>query len=310
MKKILCLLLACAFIFCAVAPTFAADDVVNTGEEIQALIDAANSGDVLHIKVDANFYQVLGLKEAIKINKPIEIYFEFGSKTNFEYIEFCCKTDHAFYIDADNVTLHFGDKIAINGAMSNTIHGEAIYVQGNHCTIDGGFFSRCGVPERIKTFGNEYDGGAIYVDGTDCTIQNADFGDCTGYDGGAICVNQHNCHVIDCEFTDCNAMDDGGAIYVCYGTYGFVASGCSFTDCSCKDEDSGQFIEGARDAKVYNCNPNWGDKKYYAYCAFVTSNPLGSFISSGTLWIIVAVAVVAIACVVVIITKKNKKVAA
>lgn len=314
MKKILCLLLTCAFILCTIVPVFAeGNPVIRTSAELQALIDAASPNTELHVDLlpteDHNHY--FEIQNTITINKPLKLYLECAD-SDLIHLYLKCKSGNAFLVEADNVELNFGSTIYLEGARSNSIYGEAIYVDGDHCLINGGHFDSCGKSRDLHagTPGNDYDGGAIYVDGTDCTIQNAYFSYCTGKDGGAICVNQHNCHVIDCDFVGCYAEDDGGAIYVCYGTYGFVASGCSFNDCSCKDEDSGQYIEGARDAKVYNCNPHWGEKEYYAYCAFVTSNPLGSFVSSGTLWIIVAVAVVAIACVVVIITKKNKKVAA
>ena len=320
MKKVFCLLLMLVLILCAATPAFAADEsIIRFGNDLQELINEASPGDELHVKVDStkandNTFEVLN---TITIDKPLKIYFEYASywtaladhSWKWLFVPFECETGRIFLVTADNVELHFGERITLTGQQNNTMYGEAIYVEGNNCLIDGGIIDHCG--RRCWCGGSDYDGGAIYVDGEGCTIQNVDFQYCTGYDGGAICVNKHNCHIINCTFEGCEAVDDGGAVYVCYGKYGFVASGCTFNDCVCYDEDSGNYIEGARDAKVYNCNPHWGEERYYAYCEFATSDPLGFTLSSGNWWIIGIGAVVILGGIAaILVVNKKKKTAA
>lgn len=316
MKKIVCLLLTFAVILCTAMPVFAADEsIIRSGNDLQRLINAASPGEELHVKVDStkandNTFEVLN---TITINKPLKIYFDYvsywtalsGHSWKWLNVPFECETGNIFRVTADNVELHFGERIGLTGQQNNTMYGEAIYIEGNNCLIDGGIIDHCG--RRGWCGGSDYDGGAIYVDGEGCTIQNVDFQYCTGYDGGAICVNEHNCHIINCTFEGCEAVDDGGAVYVCYGTYGFVASGCKFIDCVCYDEDSGNYIEGAKDAKVYNCNPHWGEGRYYAYCEFVTSDPLGFTLSAGNWWIIGIGAVVILGGIAAILVVNRKK---
>ena len=311
---LLCLLMTSAFIFCAITPAFAADTkVATTGQELQALIDNVSEGGELHIQLDPSgkgeFVDDFILDKTIEITKPCKLYFD-GLRLidpkngRITLLSIECKNSHAFYVDADNVELHFSGGVQIGGPQSNKTYGEGIYVNGDNCLIDGGRFAFCGDPV------NDYDGGAIYVDGRNCTIQDAAFYHCYGYDGGAICVNQHDCHVINCSFAKCRAMDYGGAIYVCTGTYGFVASGCTFSEVEAIDY--AHYISGARDAKVYNCSPHWGEEDYYScWCEFVTSDPIGFTIGSGSIWIIAAGAVVilgGLAAILVVNRKKRKSV--
>lgn len=306
MKKILCLLMTFAFIFCAVTPAFAADTkLVTNGQELQDLIDSATDGAVLHIQLDPSgkgeFVSNFTLDKTIEITKPCKLYFN-GLKEVNEYgpslLTVVCVDSHAFHVVADDVELHFSDSVMIGGPQNDKVYGEGIYVDGYNCLIDGGYFKFCGEARHPS-----YSGGAIYVYNENCTIQNAVFEDCYGYCGGAICVDDDYCHIINCRFINCDA-DYGDAIYVCsYNGDGFIASGCTFETVWY----SQTFIYGSKGAKVYNCSPHWGDKNYYYGVEFLTSDPLGFTLSSGNWWIIAAGSVVILGGVAAIIAVSKKK---
>lgn len=270
--------------------------VVSSGSELQAVLDDAKSGAELYIKlVESIENSPLEIGKTVQINKSCKIYFENGKPGGDLFLQ--CTTGSAFYVTGEDVELHFGKGIYLEGNHADIGNGEAFYVDGKDCLIDRVGIRDCGTMNWQNDWGNrknggaiyvnkpgctiqnctfenclDCDGGAVYVNAVDCTIQKCTFEACKGYDGGAICINQHNCHIINCGFTDCNAEDYGGGVYVCSYTYGIVVSHCTFNNVSAY---YGQYFSGAQDAKAFDCSPHWGEKEYYSkWCSFETADPL------------------------------------
>lgn len=274
MKKIASLLLMVVLLATKLTvfsvPASAAKSYCNVAycNALQSAIDKAKSGDELYVTVKAEKgWDCLNLTDPININKSLKIYFEIDAHAESS-IKLKCSDSRAFIVTADDVELHFGDNLTVYGNLS--MSGEAFYVTGDNCLIDGASIEHCG--------GSEEDGGAIYVDGEYCTIQNCFFGVCHGNDGGAIYVNKDDCHVIDCTFQNTEAYHDGGAIYLSAGSDDFRAVNCTFNKCIHHSSGKrGHYIEGdGNDSKIFNCSPHWGETSYYCDCSFESVDPLGS----------------------------------
>ena len=142
MKKLVSILMAALLIGLMIPitamPAFAEDyTLCNNGSEIQALIDDADPGDKLYVKVNTS-YSYYDISETVDIDKTLTIYF----KTDDGYrLDFQCLTGSNFLVSADNVKLYFEDKkIGIYGNNLNDNHfcGEGIYVDGDNCLIADG----------------------------------------------------------------------------------------------------------------------------------------------------------------------------
>ena len=198
-------------------------------------------------------------------------------------------------IKEDNCTLKFESYNSEKSVIMSDGYGfPLIIVEGDNVNI---VFENVGV----NGFRLDGDGGAIYVDGEHCTIQGGHFTGCyADTDGGAICLNEDYGVVKDCTFTSCDAGDDGGAIYVCAGADECIVKNCSFERCSC--EERGNAVCGDNDTRVINCISN--TENSYKLCK--VENSTGSIMSQGNIIIITSILVVAIIVVVILVIRKRK----
>ncbi len=181
------------------------------------------------------------------------------------------------------------------------------------------------------------DGGAIDVSYNSDVfkVKNCKFINCQAEgDGGAvnICQQCDNCRFEYSNFNNCHASDeDGGGIFFSAGASEGRIYRCIFTDCTA--DDDGHCVYGREDDTVveeclpcsesellyYNCefegespeNWDWYDWNKYddAWWKVLVYGPdyYASVLSEGSIWIIIAIAVVAVGGVAALFIVKKKK---
>lgn len=156
----------------------------------------------------------------------------------------------------------------------------------------------------------DVDGGAISI-GYDCDdvqITGSEFIWCIAHhDGGAIniCQQSDDIKIKSCRFLNCSASNGrGGGIFFAFGDARCKVEDCDFSNCSA--DGDGDYVLGDNDTLIKNCNPKTDDEDLFDDCTFKFS-ATGSVLSEGNLWIIVAVAALAIAGVAALFIVKKKK---
>ena len=274
MKKVISLVFALILLVCLGVPAFASygDFYAESWEELVEFLDELEDGDEYNIEIAANAYG--------------DVY---PQKTTAE-------------IDADNVNLKFGGVEEIWDQSDNGVDGAIFEINGEGVTLD---FN--GI--QMQSNGNP----AIVVDGDRCTIKNATFYHCKnkGGKGGGIRITDNDpyCRVEKCFFNGCEAKY-GGGIYI-DADYATISE-CTFKDC--KSEKEGPDVyDNEGESTVDTCSTNnsewvnpFADVKEVLKCTFGPSS-IASMLSEGNLWIVLAVAVVAVGTVGVLIVRKKKK---
>lgn len=221
---------------------------VSTFEEIKTAIKEIPEYGSLRLYLNK---PEIKLSETITIDKPCDVYF-YASADSCG----CSLTvprGRAFYIDDEDVGLHFGGGITLCGYSDYEGDGECIYVNDDNCLIEGAVFSRCGSKNTDNGLFDNWDGGAIYVNGTDCTIRNCTFEYCKAQsEGGAICIDEDDCRIEYCRFLNCTAAD-GGALYFSPGVDDCFVEQCLFRGCTAGNTSAGD-INGRSDTYVIDCN--------------------------------------------------------
>ena len=303
LRLIIMLCLVVSMLFASVSTVFAGarNEYVSSVNQLNQILENLNSGDKVNIYLEDDFI----FTTTFVIDVPCTINF-YGPAKLTSY------SNRIFYLDNDNIKLFFHD-VSIEGGIIGgrdfQDDGQAFYINGSNCHIEGVRVERCGSEtfdnDMLKNAFSSWNGGAIYIDGWDNEIFNCYFKDCGSQDdGGAICIYYDGQLIQDCTFENCNADDDGGAIYCCVGVDDVVINRCTFTGCTCDDNTVGNNVYG-RDNTIVAGVPQdqWTDELFYR-CSFQTSYTASLF-GTGSIIIIAAIVIVAAGVTFFVIKKKK-----
>ena len=288
MKKIICLILAAVLLMSIFPVNAFAYNTVSSFDQLKTLLEGLSNNEVIDVYCSGDFF-IGSNKDNIEITA-------YGCTINFHdnyYMKaiFSQTGNYGvfFYINADNVTIDFNNKIlSSTGANGSGDFASAIVVNGNNCHIKNGGFYQCENPSNKEVWG-----AAIWVTKYDdgCTIENCTFESCHCAYGGAIYIGSAGATVKDCIFNGCYATEEGWDIY-----------------------------DWSEDALVEGCSTTNGDKDCFLYarevkdCKFSQQfdtiwkgAPIGSTISEGNIWIVAAIGVAAVIAVAAVVVSKKKK---
>lgn len=281
---------------------------ITSGSAIQTIINNLKEGERADIYLDGD----ITIESEIKIKKSCDLYFHApkgGCKINI--------VDRAFYLDEEEIKLHFLGNITLNGTRVFDKKGQAFYVNDNNCLIEGAMFTFCSsINNKTEPLDSDLEGGAIYVNGKGCTIRYCTFDACEARgNGGAILVKDEDCRIEYCVFKYC-AAKLGGAIYVYYGADNCVISQCGFeSNKSLFDANRAPDVRSSARTMLIDCQSKEEDAIGCAIFSLegfvgrseIGSGHIGSIFSNGAVWIVVGVVVVVAAAVAVIIIVRKKK---
>ena len=311
LKIALMLCIVASMMFASISSVFAAkyDVEVTNFQQLLGSFVNLSKGDNVNIYIKNN----IDIESTIEVDVPCKVNIYGPATLNTFGVQ-------VFYLDDDNIELYFHDVTIKDTSDTEDRYaymddGEAFYVNGSNCIIDGVRMEHCGSQNYGPTSNTFFDpianafyswnGGAIYINGWENKILNCYFYSCRSQDdGGAICIYYDDQLIQDCTFEGCRAESDGGAIYCCAGVDDVVVNRCNFIDCGFDDTEYGKNVYGRDDTIVAGVPQDQRIDKLFYRCSFQDTYTASMF-STGSIIIIAAVTVIAIAAIIFFVKKKN-----
>lgn len=279
------------------------DDWVLLENVPQLIEQTAAQGHKYKCSVDLN-------NQTLKLSK--EIYLDYGDFTltiKNGTIDAQNKCRILYVNDADT-NLYFDDLTLKNG---NAKDGAAIYIDDENCTITQPNGKR---NVRFEDCKASNCGGAIRISGYGWSskIYNMTFVNCQASDcAGAIEIDAEGVAIDNCDFQKCKADYYGGAIYI--WNDGVTVNKCDFENNQAGKTGKDIYIDDYSTIswntfKTYNEDDAiaYSKKAYYSRNnnTFAVTSGTSTILSQGTLWIVIGIAVIALAAIAIVFSRKKK----